>query len=230
MQPATAKLDAFRVHLLHQRLERVGASRKPFKKVGDDGCCIGIRRNCSLAGGAFDVPVADWSAARINSSACLFRHSLDGFLAQIEAVVARHQDLDAVDELLVRLGIGAQNFALLHQVDGETPVLHIERRIVFQVPIQAIRLLDKDYSASGVLLQIGEHYVESRPAALAGRFDVDEFFSDDEVLLYRVVAQQAYLSLDAVALLSLFLAGHARVKHDAAGLCGRLAGRDRHPS
>jgi len=47
---------------------------------------------------------------------------------------------------------------------------------------------------------MGEHSVESCPPALAGRFDNNEFFSDDEALLQRVIAQQADLSLNAVAL------------------------------
>ena len=80
-----------------------------------------------------------------------------------------------------------------------------------------------------MLPQMGEHSVKSCPTAFAGRLYVDKFFGDDEALLQRVIAQQTHLSLDAVALLSLFLAGHTRIDHDADGLRGtRLACRWRY--
>jgi len=41
------------------------------------------------------------------------------FLTEVLAVVACHKHFDPVHELLAGLRIGAENFALLHQVDIE---------------------------------------------------------------------------------------------------------------
>src|SRR5688500_5253971 len=109
-----------------------------------------------------------------------------------------------MDELLARPGIRAKDFAFLYEVDGKVPVLDIECCVVLQVPIQAISLLDKDRAAGRMLPQIPEHLVESGPAALAGRFDIDEFLRDDEALLHSVFSQEAQLCFNTVALLPLF--------------------------
>ncbi|HEY7334979.1 MAG TPA: hypothetical protein VH639_08850 [Bryobacteraceae bacterium] len=130
MKAVTTKLGPFRIHLLDQRLDRMGADHKALKDVCDDRRSIRIRHDCSFAVGAIRVSIAHRRVARIDSRARFFGHSFNGLFAQVEAVIPRHQNLDAVDELLARFGIGAEDFALLHQVDGEAPVLHIERCVV----------------------------------------------------------------------------------------------------
>src|SRR6516164_5621660 len=93
VEPAATKLDAFRVQLLYQRLDGVPASRKPLKNVGDDGPCIGIGYDRSLAVCAVDIPIPDRRETRVNPRTSLLQHALPGFLAQVEYIVAGHQHI-----------------------------------------------------------------------------------------------------------------------------------------
>ena len=105
-----AKLNAFRVQLLTSDLidQLPVAKRSKFPvmiaAVSGSGTIV------SLTISAINISIAD-GAQLGKFLRALFRHSLDRFLAQVKAVLSRQPDLDLVNELLARFGVGAEDFA-----------------------------------------------------------------------------------------------------------------------
>jgi hypothetical protein len=121
IQLTTAQRNTLAVQFLDERFDGMTPRYEAVEELRDHRRRMGIGYDRALAVRTVRVLVADWSGARIDYSARLFRHSLDRFLAQIEAVVARHQNFDPVDEVLIRLGVGAEDFTLLDQMNGDAP-------------------------------------------------------------------------------------------------------------
>jgi hypothetical protein len=113
--------------------------RKSFKYFRDHGCIFGIRHDRSLAVCVVDVSVPNWCVTGVDAGARLFGHSFYGFLAQVETVVARHQDLDAVYELLGRPGFAADDLILLDEMDFNAEFVY--GCVIFDVSVEPVRLL-----------------------------------------------------------------------------------------
>ena len=96
LESPAAELEALRVHLLHQGLHRVAPPRKSSEYVSYQRCRVGVGYDRSLAVGAIDVPITYRRTARVDASTRLLGHPLASFLAEIQNVVARHQNVDAM--------------------------------------------------------------------------------------------------------------------------------------
>ena len=113
--------------------------------------------------------------------------SFDRLLAKVLAVVPRHQNFDAVNELLRGLRVGADDLVFLHQVNGDAEL--VDSGIVREVPVQTVRLFYQDRAACPrMLLQAGEHLAEIGSTACLGRFDIGEFVGNRKTVTRGVVA------------------------------------------
>ena len=92
-----------------------------------------------------------------------------------------------MDELR-RDGVLGEDRALLDEVDLEAQL--VEGHPVPQVAVEAVRLLDEDGAAVGVLYEMCEHRLEARPPCPAGRLDIDELGRDGEPVRFRVGSQK----------------------------------------
>src|SRR5580704_2432049 len=99
--------ETLRAKLLNQSVEGVPARGEPIECLRDNRHGVWVGNDDPLAVRAVSVPVADGSETRIDASASLLQHALGGLLTQIKAVVACHQDLDPMHELLVGSGFRA---------------------------------------------------------------------------------------------------------------------------
>ncbi len=106
-----------------------------------------------------DVCVADRCGGREGAVFRFFRHALPNLLGEVLDVVLRHEDLDAVEELLRRMGRRGDDGPLFHEIDLDLEV--VESDPVRQVSVEAVGPLDyrvpkKDLvSVTRVLLQTG---------------------------------------------------------------------------
>nr|WP_255420433.1 hypothetical protein [Novosphingobium sp. LASN5T] len=80
----------------------------------------------------------------------------------------------------------------------------IDGHPVFQVAIEAVRLLDQDCLNSSVLAQETDHLAETGSTALLSGLDIDIFAGNDEAAHFGVFAQQLELCRDGEALALLF--------------------------
>jgi len=214
---AAAQHETFAVEFLHQSLQRVAALSKSFKQFRYHVGCIGIRHDYSLAVGAVRVSVPRRRIARVHADACLLGHSLDGLFGQIEAVVARHQDFDAVHELLGRPGFVADDFILFDKMDLN--VKFVYGRVVLEISVQAISLLDQNRPAYCLMpFQIQEHLGEVGSTAHLSGFDISELLRNRKALGRSVIAQETKLRWDAETFPLLVLAGHPGIQHNPDGL------------
>ncbi|MNL18854.1 hypothetical protein D3C87_1400200 [compost metagenome] len=177
-----------------------------FEELRYDGRTIGIDREHLLEP---VVQVADRSAGGVDPLTRLLGHALLDLLAQVVEVVLGHQDLDAVHELLVRVGLVGEDDVFLEEVDDEPEV--VERHVVLEVAVQAIGLLDHDRPDPRILLQEGDHLIELLAACPFRGLDVDELRDGREAHLRTVVLGDALLGGDGEAALLLLLARDAHV-------------------
>ncbi|MCZ6691376.1 MAG: hypothetical protein O7H41_17450 [Planctomycetota bacterium] len=112
---------------------------------------------------------------RVFASLHLLRHALSHFLGQIVDEVLRHEQLDTVNELLVRAAVLAQDFPLFDQVNLQPQI--IQGHVVPEVAIEAVGLLDQNDPNGWVPLKELDHQVEGRPARLLRCFHIDEFLN-----------------------------------------------------
>ena len=99
MQPTTSNRPALHSRLGRESFEGVPA-RGELLKQSRDRWSILVRYNDSPPVRPLRVAIACRRIARIQAALGLLEHSLQRFLSQVLGVVPRHQDLDAVNELL----------------------------------------------------------------------------------------------------------------------------------
>src|SRR5450755_957767 len=189
-----------------------------LKQICDHRRIFGIRDNDALSQRTDCIQITHARAARINTGASLLQHALFRLFTQIEAVVARHQDLDAVYKLLRRARIRANDAVFLDQVNVDAQL--IEYGPVLEVPVKSVGLFHKN-RAAGMFLEIRQHLCKGRSTTLLGRLDVDKLAWNHEAFFQRVLAQQALLGRDGETFFLLLLAGNSGVED---GLALRLCG------
>src|ERR1039457_3476739 len=181
-----------------------------MKQICDHRRISRIRDKDALSERADCIQVTHARAARINTGARLLQHALFRLLTQIEAIVASHQDLDAVYKLLRRARIRANDDVFLDKMNGNSQL--VERRPVLEVPVESVGLFHQNCSA-GMFLEIRQHLCKAGSTTLLGRLHVDELLRNREAFFQRVLAQQALLRRDRETLLLLIFAGDSGVEH-----------------
>ncbi len=87
----------------------------------------------------FVIPIAERRVTGIHALGSLFPHSLLDLLAEVVRIVPRHDEVDAVDELRLGLGVLRYNLALFHQVRFDVQILQRDR--ITEVAIKSVSLL-----------------------------------------------------------------------------------------
>ena len=157
------------------------------------------------------VEVADRRGAGPVAVRRLVVHALADLFGEVVYVVLRHQDLDAVNELLRGPRLLRQDDPLIDEVDVH--VHPVERDPVLEIAVEAVGLLDEDRRRLRPLLLQELHHARERgaPGSLRG-FDVHELFEYVHALLRGVGAEELELGWDGEALALLLAGGDPRVE------------------
>ncbi|MCK9502439.1 MAG: hypothetical protein M0Q52_11495 [Lascolabacillus sp.] len=183
---------------------------------------IGLNKTLPVA---LDVDVPQRGKRRIDALFRLFKHPLFGFFGQVVDIVLGHQDLDTVHKFFRRPGFLGQDDVFLHEMDLQIKL--IKGYPVFEVPVQTISFLDEQGPAGHIVLGLGlfpqqlNHFGESRPARLLGRFHIHVFLNNLKSVVGSVFIEEFELGWNGEAFLLLFLGGHSCVDDGLLkGCCG----------
>lgn len=143
--PLTVGEMAFAPHQVAQLRQRILARgvllEEPPKDLGLDR----IRFDVAFAVSAGRGPVPERDAPRGLALIRLLLQTLLDLLAEVVDVLLGHQHFDAVHELVRGVGLGRDDGPFLDEVDFQIQV--IERQVVLEVAVEAVRLLDQHDAA-----------------------------------------------------------------------------------
>ncbi|MGA8366384.1 MAG: hypothetical protein WB716_03650 [Candidatus Acidiferrales bacterium] len=139
----------------------------------------------------------------------LLAHALADLFAQVLDVVARNDNLNAVDQFGLGLRVLANDLALFGQVDFDFQVL--KRYAVTEIAVQPVRLFNDGDTAGRILAKETDHRTELFAACDLGRLYVHELVCDLEFMRPGILPQEFQLRGDGVPLAFLVLAGNSGV-------------------
>jgi len=84
------------------------------------------------------VQIPDRGIARPNALLGLLDLPLLDLFRQVIGVVFGHQDLDPVDELLMRLDVLRENFSFLYEMNLKVRIVPIDCGVILEIAVQAV--------------------------------------------------------------------------------------------
>src|SRR5579872_3377838 len=198
---ALAKPKSRFIRFTSEALEGIFSRCKPCEQVADYGAQNRIRRDDPFSIRPYRVDVTRRCERRVHSLGCFRTESLPNLLTQVVNVVLGHQDLDAMHELIRGPRILRQNHVLLHEMDLQVQL--VNREIIPEIAIQTVGLLNQQYPAARMMLEVRNHCGKAGPAGRLSRLGVQELLLNHETQLSCVGTQQLLLRGNAIPLLLL---------------------------